>query len=204
MFGHCGLWTWQLQKATTEEFEDAREDSLVQRGLYTGIILDPYTFEPVEELENPYTGEIITVEDSVFATNWLLHPIGARRDREMPEFSNPDVWPDTPYIRFDDEIAFVVAGLFQGEGDHQPRAVSSWWTTSYAELMEPEQPQVETRYNFTGVMRAWERPWLGVAKPDKTQLLWNVEGRKIHSVDRIPDFINEHLLSKYSDRLSLA
>ena len=61
LFGHCGLWTWQLQKATAEEFEDAREDSLVQRGLYTGIILDPYTFEPVEELENPYTGEVITV-----------------------------------------------------------------------------------------------------------------------------------------------
>ena len=95
MFGHCGLWTWQLQKATTERFEDAREDSQVQRGLYTGVILDPYTFKPAEELENPYTGEVLTVEDSVFATNWLLHPIGARRARENPEFSNPDVWPDT-------------------------------------------------------------------------------------------------------------
>ena len=37
--------------------------------------------------------------------------------RETPEFSNPDVWPDTPYIHFGDEIAFVVAGLFQGDGD---------------------------------------------------------------------------------------
>ena len=74
---------------------------------------------------------------------------------------------------------------------------------NYAALMDPDQPLVETRYNFTGIMRAWERPWLGVARPDKTQLLWNVEGKKIHSVDRIPDFIYEHLLSKYSDRLSL-
>ena len=28
-----------------------------------------------------------------------------------------NVWPDTPYIHFGDEIAFVVAGLFQGDGD---------------------------------------------------------------------------------------
>ena len=42
---------------------------------------------------------------------------GASCSRESPEFSNPDVWPDTPYIHFSDEIAFVVAGLFQGDGD---------------------------------------------------------------------------------------
>ena len=53
-------------------------------------------------------------------------------------------------------------------------------------------------------MRAWERLWLAVAKSDKIQLLWNVEGRNIHSVDRIPDFINEYLLSKCGDHLSLA
>ena len=200
MFGHCGMWTWQLQKATVEEFEDAREDSMVQRALYTGIILDPYTFEPVNELENPYTGDTITVEDSVFAMNYLLHPLGGGRDKDVPEFYDANPRPDTPYIRFGDEIAFVLAGLFQGDGDYQPRADSSWWTTRYAELMDPDQPLVETRYNFTGIMRAWERPWLGVAKPDKTQLMWNVEGKKIHSVDRIPDSINEHLLSKYSGR----
>ena len=201
MFGHCGLWTWQLHKATTDEFEDAREGSMIQRALYTGTILDPYTFEPVEQLENPYTGETITVEDSVFAMNYLLHPMGGGRDIDIAEFYNPDEKPDTPYVRFGDEVAFVLAGLFQGEGDYQPRADSSWWTTNYAQLIDPEQPLVETRYNFTGLMRAWERPWLGVEKPDETQLLWAVEGRKVHSVDRIPDLLHKHVLSKYDDRV---
>ena len=50
-------------------------------------------------------------------------------------------------------------------------------------------------------MRAWERPWLGVEKPDKTQLLWAVEGRKVHSIERIPDLLHKHVLSKYEDRV---
>ena len=104
-------------------------------------------------------------------------------------------------MRFGDEVAFVLAGLFQGEGDYQPRADSSWWTTNYAQLIDPDQPLVETRYNFTGLMRAWERPWLGVEKPDQTQLLWAVEGRKVHSIDRIPDLLHKHVLSKYDDRV---
>ncbi|MDE0455435.1 MAG: hypothetical protein OXJ63_09040 [Gammaproteobacteria bacterium] len=201
VFGHCGIWTWQLQKATTDEFEDAREGSMIQRALYTGTILDPYTFEPVETLENPYTGETITVEDSIFAMNYLLHPMGGGRDIDIAEFYNPEEKPDTPYVRFGDEVAFVLAGLFQGEGDYQPRADSSWWTTNYAQLIDPDQPLVETRYNFTGLMRAWERPWLGVEKPDQTQLLWAVEGRKVHSIDRIPDLLHKHVLSKYDDRV---
>ncbi|MEM1261402.1 MAG: hypothetical protein AAGH76_03320 [Pseudomonadota bacterium] len=200
-FGHCGLWTWQLQVPTQEEFPDARPDSMVQRALYTGVILDPYTFEPVDEIKNPVTGKTVAVEDSTFAMNFLLHPQGGGRDRDNERFFNTETRKEIPHVRFGDEVSFVLAGIFQGEGKYQPRTDSSWWSTNYNDLIDPGKHFVDTRYNFTGIMRAWERKWLGIEKPDMTQLLWSVEGKKFNDVGKMPEMIEKYVLEKYPDRI---
>ena len=81
-------------KSTIEQFENDREDSVAQSGLYAGSTLNSCTFEPAEERENPLTGEVIAVEGSLVSTIWLLHPCGTPRNGEVPEFSDLDLWPD--------------------------------------------------------------------------------------------------------------
>ena len=204
LFGHMGLWTWQMQRPRKEQYPDAPEGTIVQRAMFTGIHLDPFTYEPVEEIYNTYLDRNVKVEDSLFAESYLFYPFGGGVSVDRPEFMNDD--PDSkanlrPLVRWGDDIALMLDGIFTSEGPHQPRMDTSIWTTPFNQLDDPKVALVNTDYNFAGIMRAWERPWIGVGKDDDAQLLWNVKGTKYHDVGKFPSVIRKHIVDKYPDRV---
>lgn len=201
LHGHVGLWTWQLQEPDPKEFPDAEPGSVVQRALFTGMILDPYTYKPVDAVHNHYTGKAVKVKDSVFAETYVLKPKGGHESIDRPEFMTEERTTLNPHVVWGDEISVFLAGIFQNEGPNQPRMDSSVWTASYADFKNPDKPLIRSDYNFAGLMRAWERPWIGVDKSDDAQLLWNVKGTKVHRVEEIPALVRDTILKKYPDRV---
>jgi len=204
LYGHAGLWTWQMQIPDPNEFPDAPAGSIVQRAMFTGVVLDPVNYEPTETIYNSYLDKSVEVADSLFAESYLFYPLGGGTSVDRPQFMDDDPARKKslrPMVRWGDEIALFLDGIFRNEGPHQPRMDSSIWTTSYAGLMDPNRHLLTTDYNFTGLMRAWERPWIGVGKDDPAQLLWNVKGTKLHDVEAFPDLIKRTILAKYPDRV---
>ncbi len=204
LYGHMGFWTWQLQEPSKEEFPDAPEGTVAQRAMYTGMILDPQTYEPVDTIYNKYLDKNVTPVDSLFAETYLLYPKGGSNSVDRDNFirDDPDKKKDLkPMVRWGDDIATFLDGIFQSEGPHQPRMDNSIWTSNYADVMNPDVGLVKTDYNFAGMMRAWARPWIGIGKDDDTQLLWNVKGSKMHSLDDFPSMVRDNLVAKYPDRV---
>jgi hypothetical protein len=205
LYTSFGMWTWQLEKPDPAKFPNLQKNDVIQRALYTGVICDPWSFEPVKTIVNPVTGATVEVRDSLFAENWLLFSGGRGfQGVERPEFRTVDeqrAKRGTPYVRFGDDLSFNIAGISQTPGTLQPRVDGSFWGVKYAELMDPAKPLIEASYGFAGLMRARERKWLGFGDDDPTQMLFNTQGRKVHSVEAIPDIIKRVLLEKYPDRL---
>ncbi len=204
LYGHVGMWTWQLQEADPEEYPDAPQGSIVQRAMYTGMILDPRTYEPVATLYNPVLDRNVTVEDSLFAESYIFYPRGGGESADREGFMEEDeaaTRPGLPMARFGDDICLFLDGIFSNEGPHQPRMDTSTWTMDYADLMMADRQLRPVDYNFAGLLRAWERSWTGHIEPDDTQILWNVKGNKLHDLDDMPEIINRTLLTKYPDRI---
>lgn len=202
--GHLGLWTWQLQWPDPKQYPDAPKGTVVQRALFTGIILDPWTYKPAKTIYNPYLKKNVEASDSLFAESYLIFPNGGGQSLDRPEFMDSPEQRQArknPYMVWGDQLSVFLAGLFQNEGPNQPRMDGSIWTSDYKQVMDPKVDLVKTDYNFAGLMRAWERPWMGVGKDDAAQLLWNVKGTKLHSVDDFPQVIKTHMISKYPDRV---
>lgn len=203
-YGHVGMWTWQLQELDPEEYPDAPAGSMVQRAMYTGMILDPRSYEPVETVYNHVLDRHVKVEDSLSAESYVFYPQGGGESVDREGFMEDDETAKArlrPMARFGDDICLFLDGIFSSEGPHQPRMDTSTWTMDYADLMLPDRQLRPVDYNFAGLLRAWERDWTGFSKPDETQMLWNVKGTKIHDLDDMPEIINRTLLSKYPDRI---
>ena len=208
LFGSMGFWTWILQKPDREEFPDAQEGQLVQRALYTGRMLHPWSFEPVEELYNPVIDKMVKTEQSLWGESYLMTPLGGGESLDRETFLDADQYTrdriangGLPKFRFNNQISVILAGIFQGEGSFQPRADSSIWSADYDELMDPEKDLIKSEYNFTGIMRARNRRWLELGPDDPTQLLWSVKGQKVHSVDDFPEQIREWMQTEHPDRV---
>lgn len=202
--GHLGLWTWQLQWPDPKVYPNVPKGTVVQRALFTGIILDPWTYKPVPKIYNPYLKREVETADSCFAESYLFYPNGGGSSLDRPQFmDSPEQkqMQKNAYVRWGDQLSIFLAGLFQNEGPNQPRMDGSIWTGDYRQIMDPKVDLVKVDYNFAGLMRAWERPWIGVGKDDQAQLLWNVKGTKLHSVDDFPDIMKTYLVKKYPDRV---
>lgn len=204
LYGHMGFWTWQLQVPDKEEFPDAPAGTVAQRAMYTGMILDPFTYEPTDSIYNKYLDKHVKPVDSLFAETYLLYPNGGANSVDRDNFVRDD--PNAkkkmkPMVRWGDDVATFLDGIFQSEGPHQPRMDNSIWTSNYADVMNPDVGLVKTDYNFAGIMRAWSRPWIGIGKDDDTQVLWNVKGTKVHSLEDFPSLLRDHLVSKYPGRV---
>jgi hypothetical protein len=202
--GHLGLWTWRLQWPDPKEYPDTPKGTVVQRALFTGIILDPWKFQPARTVYNPYLKKNVEASDSLFAESYLIFPTGGGRSIDRPQFmDSPEQQAArrNAHLVWGDKLSIFLAGLFQNEGPAQPRMDGSIWTSDYRQIMDPKVDLVTTDYNFAGLMRAWERPWIGVGKDDQAQLLWNVKGTKLHSVDDFPQVVRKYLVDKYPGRV---
>lgn len=201
--GAAGMFTWQLQVPDPELFPDIPEGTALLRSLYTSVYLDPATMEPVEELLNPYNGKIMKLEDQIFIENFLSYPKGGSKLIEEPQFSNDD--PDTPKLRhikaWGDELVLFQGGVYDKPGIHQPRFTENMWASPLADVMNPDVSLVDTRYTFTGLNKAYEKPWAGYSTDDNDVICDLAYGKKVHSIDAIPDFHKRVLVEKYPDRV---
>lgn len=203
-YGACGAWTHQLVESTPEilaPFGKAPEGTLMLLALYTSVVLDPFTFKPVQRLQNPVTGKEIIPEDSVYAESYLIYPGGGMLSLERPDMVSDTAPQRAPYVRSGRNISFNLAALFAGNGLHQPRMDASWWTSSYADLMNPNVVEINADYNWTGLMKARERPWWGFAQSDNGQVLWNVKGTVAKQQSAIEPIVQEYVFNKYPDRV---
>lgn len=202
--GHLGLWTWQLQWPDPKVFPKVPKGTVVQRALFTGIILDPWTFKPAPKIYNPYLKKEVETSDSLFSESYLFYPNGTGSSLDRPQFmDSPEQRKaaKNAYVRWGDQLSIFLAGLFQNDGPNQPRMDGSIWSGRYRDIMDPKVDLVTVDYNFAGLMRAWERPWIGVGREDDAQLLWNVKGTKLHSVDDFPEIMKTYIARKYPDRV---
>lgn len=201
--GGAGMFTWQLQVPDPEEFPDIPEGTVLLRSMFTARYLDPATMEPVEQLLNPYNGKMMTLEDQIFIENFLGYPKGGSKLVEEPQFSNDD--PDTPKMRhikkWGDELVLFQGGVYDEPGIHQPRFTENMWASPHDDVMNPDVSLVDTRYTFTGLNKAYEKPWAGYTTKDNDIICDLAYGRKVHSIDAIPDFHKRVLVEKYPDRV---
>lgn len=201
--GAAGMFTWQLQEPDREQFPDVPEGTVVSRSMYTSRYLDPATMEPVEQLLNPFNGVMMEVEDQLFIENFLLYPKGGAMLIEEPQFVNDD--PDVPKVKqmkkWGDELVLFQGGVYDEPGIHQPRFTENMWASPYDDVMNPDVPLVDTRYTFTGLNKAYEKPWAGYSTADNDIICDLAYGKKVHSVDALPDFHKRVMAERYPDRL---
>ncbi len=203
--GLLGMWTWQLMRPDPKQFPNLPAHTVLQRASYTGIMTNPNTFEPAKSVYNHVLDKQVEPQDSLFAESYLFYANGTGSSIDRPQFMTTG-YGDTaglrnPFVNWGEQLSLYLAGLFQNEGQNQPRMDSSIWSAPRSKIMDPGSNLVPCDYNFTGLMRAWERPWSGHQKGDDTQLLANVKGTKLHSVEDIPDIVKRHLVEKYPERL---
>jgi hypothetical protein len=203
LLGAAGMFTWQLQVPDPEQFPGLPEGTALLRSMYTARYLDPATMEPVEELRNPYNGELMRLEDQLFIENFLAYPKGGSKLIEEPQFANDD--PDEPKMkhikRWGDELVLFQGGVYDKPGIHQPRFTENMWASPHDEVMDPDVGLVDTRYTFTGLNKAYEKPWAGYTTDDTDLLCDLAYGKKVHSVEALPDFHKRVLAEKYPERL---
>ncbi len=200
-FAGCGAWTHQLVEAPSELLKGVPPGTLMQLALYTGVVLDPWTFKPVKQVLNPYTGKMVEVEDSVYAESYLVYPGGGMTSLERPEALDDRTARPQPYLRSGKKISFNLAALFSGDGPHQPRMDASWWTVNYDDLMNPSVADVDADYSWAGLHHARDKKWWGVDQSDGAQMLANVHGTVAKHPSRIEPIVQEYVFSKYPERM---
>jgi hypothetical protein len=67
--------------------------------------------------------------------------------------------------------------------------------------MNPDVPLVHTNYSFTGLNKAYEKPWAGYTKADADIFSNLAYGKKVHSPEALPDLHKRLIAEKYPDRL---
>lgn len=203
LLGAAGMFTWQLQVPDPKFFPNLPAGSSILRSMYTARYLDPATMEPVEYLKNPYNGKLMKLEDQLFVENFINFPKGGSRFLEEPQFANdePDDAKPKQFKRWGDDLILFQGGVYNKPGPHQPRFTENMWVSPNAEVMNPDMGLVDMRYTFTGINKAWEKPWAGYGPQNEDLLQDLAYGRKVHSVDKIPDFHKRVLLEKYPDRI---
>ncbi|MCU0760327.1 MAG: hypothetical protein MUF07_14160 [Steroidobacteraceae bacterium] len=203
LLGAAGLFTWQLQVPDPRQFPGLPPGTALMRSMYTARYLDPATMEPTNELLNPYNGKMMELEDSLFVENFLSFPKGGSRSLEEAQFANDDPNVAKPRLikRWGDELVMFQGGTYGEPGKHQPRFTENMWAASHRGVMDPDTPFVDTRYSFTGVNKAYEKPWAGYTVGDKDILCSLAYGRKVHRPEDIPDFHKRVLIERYPDRL---
>lgn len=205
-YGSAGCWTYQDVVPKPDQFPEFGElpkDTALHLGLYTGVVLDPYTFKPVQEVYNPFLDKKVTVEDSVFAESYLLYPGGGMSSVERRQFMDDRAPKKHVYVRSGNSLSWNFPALFAGEGSFQPRMDSSWWTCKYDELMNPELDLIDCDYSWVGLTRVGEKKWWGMSDVKNTvlQTLWNTRGTVTNKLSNVEGIVQEYVFSKYPDRI---
>jgi hypothetical protein len=203
LLGAAGLFTWQLQEPDPKQFPDVPKGTVVVRSMYTARYLDPATMEPVDTLMNPFNRKLMKLEDNLFIENFLSYPGGGSKLIEEPQFVNDDPNATKPnqFKKWGDELVMFLGGTYSEPGIHQPRFTENMWASDYKEVMDSGVGLVKTRYTFAGLNKAYEKPWAGYTVADEDIICDLAYGKKVHSVEALPDFHKRVVAEKYPERL---
>jgi hypothetical protein len=203
LLGGAGMFTWQLQEPDPREFPNLPSGSAIMRSLFTSVYLDPNTMQPVKELKNPFNGKMMKLEDYVFAENFIIFPKGGSVFVEERQFANdnPDVPKPALIKEWGDELILFNGGIYKEPGKHQPKFTENTWRSPAADVMNPDVPLVRTGYNYTGINKAFQKPWTGYTLADRETMSSLATGKKVHRADDLPDFHKRVLAEKHPDRL---
>lgn len=203
MFGGYALFTWQLQVADPKEFPWAPEGTALQRAQYSCVYVDPKTMQPVKETLNPITGKMMPLSDYIFVENFLWFPNGGVGFVEEPEMVNDD--PNAvkmPKIEaLGDDLVVTGDGVYRNPGKHQPRFTMALWRGALDQVMDPDAGLGPAYFSHQGVSKAYEKPWTGHTVDDDVIIGTLASGKKVHSVNDIPDTHKRLILEKYPDRV---
>jgi len=203
MYGGYALFTWQLQVADPKEFPGVPEGTAIQRAQYSCVYVDPQSMEPVKQTLNPITGKMMPLNDYIFVENFLWFPNGGVGFVEEPEMANDD--PNAvkmPHVRaLGDDIMLTGDGVYKNPGKHHPRFTMALWRASLEHIMNPDSGLQTAYYSHQGVSKAYEKPWTGHTVDEDVIIGTLASGKKVHTVDDIPDTHKRLILEKYPDRV---
>jgi hypothetical protein len=203
MYGGYALFTWQLQVPDPKEFPWVPEGTALQRAQYSCVYVNPETMKPVKETLNPITGKMMPLNDYIFVENFLWFPNGGVGFVEEPEMANDD--PNKvkmPHVRvLGDDVLLTGDGVYKNPGKHQPRFTMAMWRAAKDYIMDPDRALDNSFYSHQGLTKAYEKPWTGHTIDEDVIIGSLANGKKVHSVDDIPDTHKRLILEKYPDRI---
>jgi hypothetical protein len=186
---------------------DVDEHSYTMWGTFTTAYVDPRTFAPVSKIFNPYIGKTIDVPTLHYADR-LVYRLG--RSIIVPGVA--PAFYDQPWDRdggysqhhvvAGEEVSYTVLGAAQHDGPHQPRLDVGFWTVKRAELVDPARLSIETRRDYSAIMKASEYAWYGVGQGDPAQLKVHLTGLKTQDVTRIPELVRKVVLDRFPERFA--
>ena len=202
LIGRVHLAQYFVTPADPDLVPDVGEDDYMLWGTFTTTHVDPRTFEPIDRILNPYTGKMIDLPTIRYADK-----LAFRKGKSIivpgvdPSFYNQPWDEDGGYsqhfIDADDNVSYTVLGSAQHHGPHQPRVDIGFWSVKRDELMDPTLRSIDTRRDYTAVMKTSEYAWYGVPQGDPAQLIVHLTGTKTQNIARIPDFVKELTLRRF-------
>lgn len=203
--GRIQLMQYFASPATPDLVPNPDENAYILWGTFTTTHVDPRNFKPIERIMNPYTGKMIDLPVIRYADRLAF--------RQGESIIVPGVDPafyDQPwdrdggysqhYIDAGDDITYTVLGSAQHDGPHQPRLDVGFWSVTRDDLMNPSMPSIDTRRDYSAIMKLSEYAWYGVEQGDQAQLAVHTTGIKTQNLARIPGFVKEQVLERFSDR----
>lgn len=202
--GRISLGQAHLTEADPELVPNAGEHDALSWSSFTTMHVDPRTLEPVDEMRNPYTGEMMDLSPIKYADRLAV--------RLGQSVLVPGVDPkfyEQPWDRennfsqhfYDagDEIVYTVLGAAQKPGPLQPRLDVAHWNVKRADLMDPAKKSIYCRRFYSAVFKASEYKFTTVPRGDETQMFVQTQGCRTANTALLPRPVR-YLLENFKDR----
>jgi hypothetical protein len=206
LYATGNFYVFRVDRPDPAQLREPDEHAFRVNSRETGFILHPQTFEPLEGVENPVTGEWQETAGSVFEDKWILTPSGGYSALRPDYFYQKDsgAKPRTrPYYVLGEDLLTLREAIFYDTGPHQPRGNTLLWRSRLDEVLDPRRAAVEASYDWHGTAFAWERAWLGFPTGDPSRLVFHAMGTKTLSLDRAAPLLTGLVRSYFPERLEV-
>lgn len=186
----------ELTTIWLERREGMSDTQAIVRAIFTRAPVDPFTFKPITSFSNPYVGREMPLKYTHFAGG------GFEVDLSGDTPADPIVQSDEPHYRIGDDIAFIMYDPRAGDGPFHPRMDTVTWRANYKDVMNRRKSTVEAEHTYTAVMKASVYDlWSGAEDGDPAQVVTSKTGRKVTSVEDLPQECHDYIVSKFPDRV---
>ncbi|MCU0760322.1 MAG: DUF1838 domain-containing protein [Steroidobacteraceae bacterium] len=206
LYATGNLYLFRVDRPGPGQLREPDEHAFRITSRETGFILDPTTFEPLEGLENPVTGQWQETAGIVFEDEWIYTPSGGYSAARPDYFydKRPDALTRArPHYVLGDDLVTLREAIFHDQGPHQPRGNTLLWRARLAEVLDTGRAAVEASYDWHGTAFAWERAWLGFPTGHPARLVFHAMGRKVLSLERAAPLVTRLVRRYFPERLEV-